>query len=138
MKDALGHGSDGRGADEEFLKGRRMGYLDGPSRAQRALDGGKPEANNADAARALASGSKSASVPVHDNFRTATYAPGASGHSEQPSVNGLGAIREANASSGGRYNAVAVNKAIESSNRSGRKISGKEAKQIHALLKGRH
>jgi hypothetical protein len=36
-----------------------------------------------------------------------------------------------------RYNPVAVNKAIEASNRAGRKISGKEAKLIHALLKGR-
>lgn len=35
------------------------------------------------------------------------------------------------------YNAVAVNKAIESSNRHGRKISRREAKLIHALLKGR-
>jgi hypothetical protein len=37
-----------------------------------------------------------------------------------------------------RYSEVAVNKAISSSNRSGRKISGKEAKAIHSLLKGRH
>jgi hypothetical protein len=36
------------------------------------------------------------------------------------------------------YSEVAVNKAIASSNRSGRKISGKEAKAIHALLKGRY
>ena len=33
---------------------------------------------------------------------------------------------------------VAVQKAIEASNRAGRRISGKEAKLIHALLKGRH
>lgn len=36
-----------------------------------------------------------------------------------------------------RYNAEAVNKAIASSNRSGRCIGGKEAKLIHRLLKGR-
>lgn len=36
-----------------------------------------------------------------------------------------------------RYNAQAVQKAIESSNRSGRKISSKEARAIHSLLKGR-
>jgi len=35
------------------------------------------------------------------------------------------------------YNAEAVNKAIASSNRAGRKISKREAKLIHALLKGR-
>lgn len=34
------------------------------------------------------------------------------------------------------YDETAVNKAIASSNRSGRKIGGKEAKLIHALLKG--
>jgi len=36
------------------------------------------------------------------------------------------------------YSEEAVNKSIASSNRSGRKISGKEAKAIHSLLKGRH
>lgn len=35
-----------------------------------------------------------------------------------------------------RYNAVAVNKAIDSSNRSGRKISKNEASKIHRLLRG--
>lgn len=35
------------------------------------------------------------------------------------------------------YNAEAVNKAIASSNRAGRRIGGKEAKLIHSLLKGR-
>lgn len=35
------------------------------------------------------------------------------------------------------YNAEAVQKAIEASNRRGPKISKKEAKLIHALLKGR-
>jgi hypothetical protein len=37
-----------------------------------------------------------------------------------------------------RYSETAVNKAISSSNRSGRKIGGKEAKAIHGLLKGRY
>ena len=35
-----------------------------------------------------------------------------------------------------RYSEAAVNKAISSSNRSGRKIGGREAKAIHRLLKG--
>lgn len=35
------------------------------------------------------------------------------------------------------YSAEAVNKAIAASNRAGRKISGKEARAIHSLLKGR-
>lgn len=36
------------------------------------------------------------------------------------------------------YNAGAVNDAIASSNRAGRRIGGKEGRAIHALLKGRH
>lgn len=36
-----------------------------------------------------------------------------------------------------RYCATAVEKAIASSNRSGRRISKREAKLIHALLRGR-
>ncbi|HEY1427832.1 MAG TPA: hypothetical protein VGF50_14260 [Caulobacteraceae bacterium] len=38
---------------------------------------------------------------------------------------------------GPRYNRKAVQSAIDQSNRSGRKIGGKEARMIHALLKGR-
>ncbi len=40
---------------------------------------------------------------------------------------------------GGRfgYNPAAVENAIAASNRAGRKIGGKEARLIHALLKGR-
>ena len=37
-----------------------------------------------------------------------------------------------------RYHPESVNKAIASSNRAGRRISGKEGRMIHALLKGRH
>jgi len=37
-----------------------------------------------------------------------------------------------------RYNETAVNRAIASSNRAGRRISKREAKLIHALLKGRN
>jgi hypothetical protein len=36
-----------------------------------------------------------------------------------------------------RYNAAAVQAAIDSSNRAERRIKGKEARLIHALLKGR-
>jgi len=35
------------------------------------------------------------------------------------------------------YNPQAVDQAIASSNRAGRRIGGREAKLIHALLKGR-
>jgi hypothetical protein len=36
-----------------------------------------------------------------------------------------------------KYDAVAVQKAIEASNRAGRRIGAKESRLIHALLKGR-
>lgn len=36
-----------------------------------------------------------------------------------------------------RYHAGAVNAAIAHSNRAGRRIGGREARMIHALLKGR-
>jgi hypothetical protein len=36
------------------------------------------------------------------------------------------------------YSAAAVTAAIDASNRAGRKIGAKEAKLIHALLRGRH
>jgi hypothetical protein len=55
----------------------------------------------------LASGPKSAPAPVHDSMGRHGYSP------------------------------EAVNNAIASSNRHGRRIGGKEAKMIHALLKGR-
>lgn len=38
---------------------------------------------------------------------------------------------------GARYNAAAVDSAIASSNRAGRRIGGKEARLIHAVLQGR-
>lgn len=73
-----------------------------------------------DAASQLASGAKSATVPIHDSMGT-----------PRPSDN----IQNA----GGRhgYSPSAVDAAIASSNRAGRKIGGREAKMIHALLKGR-
>lgn len=60
-----------------------------------------------DAASELASGPKSAPAPVHDSMAR----PG--------------------------YHAGAVQNAINSSNRAGRKIGGREAKAIHRLLRGR-
>jgi hypothetical protein len=73
------------------------------------------------AASELASGAKSAPIPTHDSQGI-----------PRPSDN----IRTAAVKS--NYDPVAVNKAIAASNRSGRKISGKEANSIHRLLKGRY
>jgi hypothetical protein len=95
---------------------------------------------NDDAAKALDYSGQGAAPthPAMDNFRTATYAADENGFAKQPSVNGLGVLREASDSGRREYNEGAVNKAIAASNRAGRKISGREAKAIHALLKGRH
>lgn len=57
---------------------------------------------------------KSAKVPTHDSMSGALSPGGRHGYSPD-----------------------AVNAAIASSNRSGRRIGGREAKMIHALLKGR-
>lgn len=70
---------------------------------------------------------KSAPAPVHDSMsvgdtvRAAGYNPMANTMAERRSS----------------YNPDAVNKAIASSNRSGRRIGSKEASAIHRLLKGR-
>lgn len=80
-----------------------------------------------DATASLASGPKSAPAPVHDSMsvgdtvRAAGYNPMANTMAERRSS----------------YNPDAVNKAIASSNRSGRRIGSKEASAIHRLLKGR-
>jgi len=105
MKDALGHGSDGR--DGIGAHSQPINNL--PDRI-----GAAPE-----------------------NFRTATYAADENGQTKQPSVNGLGVLREASDFGRRGYNEGAVNKAIAASNRAGRKIGRGEAKAIHALLKGR-
>ncbi len=64
-----------------------------------------------------------------------------SGSAKIPTHDSMGVPRPSDniQSTAGRhgYNATAVNNAIASSNRAGRKIGGREAKMIHALLKGR-
>lgn len=140
MKDAKGHGSNARGAmplkghdyhtksDSELrfitkdaseaaknMQGMGNGqaegkYLDQANDAQTVLGyrarGGSRVSSDADAAKSLASGPKSAPVPMHDAHQG--------------------------------YHAGAVQNAINSSNRHGRKIGGREAKAIHALLRGRY
>ena len=97
--------------------------------------------SDADAAKALAGGgAKSAAVPVHSG--AAGRSPlDASGMSlDRPAAgqrNAQGYRTQGTAYEGPRYNRDAVNNAIASSNRSGRKIGGREASLIHRLLKGR-
>jgi len=72
------------------------------------VGGGQPVVSNAHAAATLASGPKSAAVPVHN---------GADGPTNP------------------RYDRIAVQNAINSSRQ---KIGGREAKMIHRLLSGGH
>jgi len=84
-----------------------------------------------DAKASLASGPKSAPAPIHDSMHDYGASKG-TGPTMRPS-------NPAPDSTLGRhgYSPDAVNKAIASSNRSGRRIGGKEASAIHRLLKGR-
>jgi hypothetical protein len=162
MKDALGHGSNKRpipgspmhaktndelrfiqrDAHEAGRNAQQMGdergvnkYADQVNDASTVLGyrsrGGKSDAP----ADALASGPKSAPAPIHDAWSST---PGGDRGDAGP-VNYDADGKSWGLSPGGRhgYSPDAVNNAIASSNRSGRRIGGREAKMIHALLKGR-
>jgi hypothetical protein len=76
-------------------------------------------------------------VPAVHAGRPASHpltAPSAAAHAAgQPQTFKAGAPQNRHG-----YNPIAVDKAIASSNRAGRKIGGREASLIHRLLKGRH
>jgi hypothetical protein len=128
MKDAKGHGSNAKGiaqaAGYSVVQKDSLGhFIQGPSGEHGPYFGARGAwkdaarlatipsyANDLGASRILASGPKSAPAPVHDSMAT----QGRHG-----------------------YNAAAVQSSIDSSNRHGRKIGGREAKMIHALLRGR-
>lgn len=145
MKDAKGHGSSGRGRNFKPLPGHAYHKMTNDQLRYIAKDAGEAGRNaqdmgderginkyadqvndaasvlgyrsrtgagpdNAEAASALGQDHpKSAAAPVHDSMTSGRHG----------------------------YNADAVNNAIASSNRAGRRIGGKEASAIHRLLKGR-
>jgi hypothetical protein len=81
---------------------------------------------------------KSDTVPVHDSMVQDTYpgagpAPSHWSATDQASYNAKNGWSRSNPN----YHAGAVQNAINSSNRSGRRIGGREAKMIHRLLSGR-
>jgi hypothetical protein len=108
-----------------------------------AQDVGK--VSNSAAASELASGAKTATIPTHDgmagNPRNEDSYPGAGpapshwSGPDQAKYNKANGYNEHGSRHG--YNPDAVNSAIASSNRAGRRIGGKEASAIHRLLKGR-
>lgn len=159
-KDALGHGSAPKFGDyaksklgEKYIiarptdnnRSRYPGYnfvTPGQHEAVKAsYRSDHPEAaaayfgaNNSDAARSLSGGAKSAAAPVHDGMNTDQWGTHNAMYGRRASDD-VASTRESNGRHG--YNAAAVNNAIASSNRSGRRIGGKEASAIHRLLKGR-
>lgn len=108
-KDAKGHGSNTRGGKAQVsVDPSKLGYRIADIGAGGAEH--NVQTGGAWAAHQLARGNPHAvPPPVH---------AGASGRND--------------------YNPQAVNNAIASSNRAGRRIGGKEASAIHRLLKGRH
>lgn len=113
MKDAHGHGSDGKGGS-----------------------GGKSGMVRVSVARPI--GSRIADIgPGGKEYNVKTDAAWDAAH--QTGVAAAGAVPSEALAPGGRhgYNPTAVANAIASSNRAGRRIGSGEARMIHALLKGR-
>lgn len=152
-KDALGHGSNSRGiataAGYNVVQKPPLGHFiksptgeeHGPYFGARGAwkDAARlatvPRyADDLGAAKMLASGPKSAAAPVHDSMSTDQWGTHNAMYGKRASDD-VASTRESNGRHG--YNAAAVNDAIASSNRSGRRIGGKEASAIHRLLKGR-
>lgn len=116
-KDAKGHGSDKRGASAVDAPA-----YDGKATFHGVTGSGQKVTNSAGNPIAYASREAAVSGAQHVESLAAQHG-----------------VSTGQLSPGGRfgYNPHAVNQAIASSNRSGRRIGGREAKMIHALLKGR-
>jgi hypothetical protein len=163
-KDALGHGSNGRGrkpipghpyhaktdaelryivkdASEAAQAAQGMGKLETKYNDQindaATVLGYRARGGQSDApSDQLNSGPKSAAAPVHDSM-TSLQGSIARGHAMRLAGDG-GHVPGFPAGGRHGYSPDAVNSAIAAQNRSGRgKIGGREAKAIHALLKGR-
>jgi len=95
-----------------------------------AQDGSSRPVGTGQAASELATGAKSATVPTHDGMSTPKASDNIQAAAAKRGYNEYGSRHG--------YNPHAVNDAIAAQNRSGRgKIGGREARMIHALLKGR-
>lgn len=138
-KDAKGHGSEARSVRAGSYDGKPVfhGVVGGQkvtNKAGNPIAYASPEAALAGANSVGGGEAKVASIADQHGVPTGhlpwsksgTVPPrfdhGASGHPD---------------STGSSYHKGAVDNAIASSNRAGRRIGGKEAKAIHALLKGR-
>jgi hypothetical protein len=133
----------------DVKKGNGGGYKMGGSTKKAYATGG-----TVDTGKPVAMPKKPVSRPIANSLQSGTFKKGgkvamhASGGSQKneydpddfygESEDSDGRIRTRLKNTNPRNSETAVNKAISSSNRSGRKIGGKEAKAIHALLKGRY
>jgi hypothetical protein len=134
----------------EVRFGNAGGYKMGGKSSKKAYATG----GTVDTGKPVAMPKKPASSPVSTNRVAGTFKHGgkidhhASGGSQRDEYDPNDYYVESEDSDGrissrpkraeSRYSETAVNKSIASSNRSGRKIGGKEAKAIHNLLRGRH
>ena len=141
MKDSKGHGSNGRGGNRPLQghpyhakTGAELRYIvKDASAAAKAMQGHSPQSES----KYLDQANDAHTVLGYRN-RNGLTDDGAKAelHSGTPKSNPVPVNPGTEDRPG--YSAHAVNNAIASSNRSGRRIGGKEAKAIHALLRGRH
>jgi hypothetical protein len=135
MKDAKGHGSNPRGTLQRL--GIPLGadyHTLSSSKAQELADEAKRQGY-----RKPDSANGSTGRYFHDRLQRQAAKQSPSGDDAAGALAGGGAKSApvpTHDSMG--YSPDAVNKAIASSNRAGRRIGGKEARAIHALLRGRH
>lgn len=141
MKDSQGHGSNGRGGSRKPLPGHtyhrmtndQLRYIqkDASEAGRNAHEMGDERGVNKyadqvnDAATIMGYRSRTGAGPDD--------ADAAKAMAQRHDKSGAVPTHDAHG-----YNADAVNAAIASSNRAGRRIGGKEASMVHRLLKGRH
>jgi len=125
----------------EVKEGNAGGFKHGGHASKKAYATGGNVVNDG---KPVAMPKKHVSQPVANSLQSGTFKKGGKVHHHRdgdsvevdPTPSNSSDMRRKPAES--NYSEQAVNKSIASSNRSGRKISGKEAKAIHSLLKGRH
>lgn len=137
-KDAKGHGSEKRGGSNgvETLFSSRAGVKDAGKGMYATLNSGAMlKLNPAATGGRMPKLGDALDPSQHTVVREAV----GSGEAHVAGIAAQHGIGGGALAPGGRhgYNPDAVNKAIASSNRSGRRIGGKEASAIHRLLKGR-
>jgi len=120
----------------EVKKGNGGGYKQGGMASKKAYATG---GNVVDDGKAVKMPKHFVSQPVANSLQSGTFKRGGNvkHHAEGGKIPEKDYSKPENEKQKS-YSEEAVNKSIASSNRAGRKISGKESKAIHSLLKGRY